>query len=88
MSNLTLGADILTGWEVYSLSIDQAVSQGLLWEMGSREAGIPPPSPLSVPSFYGGTFVIPDGIPDLPQDTYIQFPDWRKVRFYLFLRRF
>uniref|UniRef100_A0A674ELY1 Beta-galactosidase n=1 Tax=Salmo trutta TaxID=8032 RepID=A0A674ELY1_SALTR len=78
VSNLTLGADILTGWEVYSLSIDQAVSQGLLWEMGSREAGTPPPSPLSVPSFYGGTFVIPDGIPDLPQDTYIQFPDWRK----------
>uniref|UniRef100_A0AAZ3R5Z9 Beta-galactosidase n=1 Tax=Oncorhynchus tshawytscha TaxID=74940 RepID=A0AAZ3R5Z9_ONCTS len=78
VSNLTLGADILTGWEVYSLSIDQAVSQGLLWEMGSRVAGTPPPSPLSVPSFYGGTFVIPDGIPDLPQDTYIQFPDWRK----------
>ncbi|CAB1328148.1 unnamed protein product [Coregonus sp. 'balchen'] len=78
VSNLTLGADILTGWAVYSLSIDQAVSQGLLWEMGSREAGPPPPSPLSVPSFYGGTFVIPGGIPDLPQDTYIQFPDWRK----------
>ncbi|KAK6324957.1 hypothetical protein J4Q44_G00042990 [Coregonus suidteri] len=69
VSNLTLGADILTGWAVYSLSIDQAVSQGLLWEMGSREAGPPPPSPLSVPSFYGGTFVIPGGIPDLPQDT-------------------
>ncbi|XP_071263288.1 beta-galactosidase [Salvelinus alpinus] len=78
VSNLTLGADILTGWEVYSLSIEQAVSQGLLWEMGSMEAGTPPPSPLSVPSFYGGTFVIPDGIPDLPQDTYIHFPDWRK----------
>uniref|UniRef100_A0A4W5LTR8 Beta-galactosidase n=1 Tax=Hucho hucho TaxID=62062 RepID=A0A4W5LTR8_9TELE len=78
VSNLTLGADILTGWAVYSLSIDQAVSQGLLWEMSSREAGTPPPSPLSIPSFYGGTFVIPDGIPDMPQDTYIQFPDWRK----------
>uniref|UniRef100_A0A6Q2XP89 Beta-galactosidase n=1 Tax=Esox lucius TaxID=8010 RepID=A0A6Q2XP89_ESOLU len=78
VSNLTLGADTLTGWAIYSLSIDQAVSQGLLWEPGSGEAAPPPPSPLSVPTFYGGAFVIPDGIPDLPQDSYIRFPNWRK----------
>uniref|UniRef100_A0A672LE05 Beta-galactosidase n=1 Tax=Sinocyclocheilus grahami TaxID=75366 RepID=A0A672LE05_SINGR len=36
------------------------------------------PPALSPPTFYAGSFIIPNGIPDLPQDTYIQFPNWRK----------
>ncbi|XP_026876238.2 beta-galactosidase [Electrophorus electricus] len=83
VSNLTLGADTLTNWTVYSLSIDEAVRDGLIWEAGVRRASSsanpsPPPAALSQPTFYGGTFQIPDGIPDLPQDTYLQFPNWSK----------
>lgn len=76
VSNLTLGKDTLTGWTMYSLSIDEAVSQGLL---GETKPTVPsPPAALSLPTFYEGSFVIPDGIPDLPQDTYIKLPKWRK----------
>ncbi|XP_051993440.1 beta-galactosidase [Xyrauchen texanus] len=80
--NLTLGADVLGNWTVFALSIDEAVSQGLLTahrrsDSTSSFTTSPPPA-LSPPTFYSGTFKIPDGIPDLPQDTYIQFPNWRK----------
>ncbi|KAI4833220.1 hypothetical protein KUCAC02_016133 [Chaenocephalus aceratus] len=76
VSNLTLGKDTLTGWTMYSLSIDEAVSQGLL---GETKPTVPsPPAALSLPTFYEGSFIIPDGIPDLPQDTYIKLPKWRK----------
>ncbi|XP_036394746.1 beta-galactosidase [Megalops cyprinoides] len=76
VSNLTLGSEVLRDWVVYSLAIDEAVSKGLLHEDASLEAA--PPSHLSTPTFYAGSFSIPDGIPDLPQDTYIQFPGWGK----------
>ncbi|XP_027139576.1 beta-galactosidase [Larimichthys crocea] len=76
VSNLTLGANTLDNWIMYSLSIDEAISQGLLGETKPREA--PQPATLSLPTFYKGTFIIPDGIPDLPQDTYIKLPKWRK----------
>ncbi|KAM4604034.1 beta-galactosidase [Polymixia lowei] len=78
VSNLTLGKDLLTGWTMYSLSIDEAVRQGLLEEAEPAATDAPQPATFSPPAFYRGTFVIPDGIPDLPQDTYIQFPAWRK----------
>ncbi|TKS68271.1 Beta-galactosidase [Collichthys lucidus] len=67
VSNLTLGANTLDNWIMYSLSIDEAISQGLLGETKPRDA--PQPATLSLPTFYEGTFIIPDGIPDLPQDT-------------------
>ncbi|XP_029356614.1 beta-galactosidase [Echeneis naucrates] len=78
VSNLTLGKDTLTGWTMYSLSTDEAVSQGLLGEEESTTTGPPQPTALALPAFYGGSFIIPDGIPDLPQDTYIKLPKWRK----------
>ncbi|XP_074546450.1 beta-galactosidase [Halichoeres trimaculatus] len=77
VSNLTLGSESLIGWTMYSLSIDEAVSQGLLGET-QPTAPPPPPTNLSLPAFYEGSFIIPDGIPDLPQDTYIKLPEWRK----------
>lgn len=77
VTNLTLGKDTLSGWTMYSLSIDEAVRQGLLTETRATET--PQPSAFSLPTFYQGSFVIPDGIPDLPQDTYIKLPNWRKV---------
>lgn len=79
VSNMTLGANTLTGWTMYSLSIDKAVSQGILWERERTSTDPPHPAPLSPPVFYWGTFSIPDGIPDLPQDTYIKLPKWRKA---------
>nr|XP_046273224.1 beta-galactosidase [Scatophagus argus] len=72
VSNLTLGTETLHDWTMYSLSVDEAVSQGLLNETNPTDA------PLSLPAFYQGSFIIPDGIPDLPQDTYIKLPNWRK----------
>ncbi|XP_066506652.1 beta-galactosidase isoform X2 [Hoplias malabaricus] len=76
VTNLTLGTNILGNWTIYSLSIDEAVKQGLLWNTGSLQNSAP--TVLSPPAFYSGSFSIPDDIPDLPQDTYIQFPDWKK----------
>uniref|UniRef100_A0A671S107 Beta-galactosidase n=1 Tax=Sinocyclocheilus anshuiensis TaxID=1608454 RepID=A0A671S107_9TELE len=81
--NLTLGADVLGNWTVYSLSIDEAVREGLLSASSgfistSTSFTTSSPPALSPPTFYAGSFIIPDGIPDLPQDTYIQFPNWRK----------
>uniref|UniRef100_A0A673AF53 Beta-galactosidase n=1 Tax=Sphaeramia orbicularis TaxID=375764 RepID=A0A673AF53_9TELE len=76
VSNLTLGADVLTGWTMYSLSIDEAVSQGVLGKFTTPHP--PQPATLAPPTFYQGSFIIPDGIPDLPQDTYIQLPQWNK----------
>lgn len=76
VSNLTLGKDTLTGWTMYSLSIDEAVSQGLLGK--TKPTDPPQPTAHSLPAFYEGSFIIPDGIPDLPQDTYIKLPKWRK----------
>lgn len=77
VTNLTLASDTLSGWTMFSLSIDEAVSRGLLFEPKATEA--PQPTAFSLPTFYQGSFVIADGIPDLPQDTYIKLPKWRKA---------
>ncbi|XP_033820931.1 beta-galactosidase [Periophthalmus magnuspinnatus] len=81
VSNMTLGADVLTGWTMYSLNIDEAVSQGVLGKSVSSDP--PQPSTLSLPTFYGGSFVIPDGIPALPQDSYIKLPNWTKGQIWI-----
>lgn len=78
VSNLTLGPTILSKWTMYSLSVDEAVKEGLLGEVEATDR--PEPAALSLPTFYQGSFIIPDGIPDLPQDTYIKLPGWRKAR--------
>lgn len=80
VSTLNLGSAPLTNWTMYSLSIDEAVSKGLLGATGATQGGPLQTVALSPPTFYGGSFIIPDGIPDLPQDTYIQLPKWRKAR--------
>lgn len=62
---------------MFSLSIDEVVSQGLL--VGTKAPQAPQPADISLPTFYQGSFIIPDGIPDLPQDTYVKLPKWRKA---------
>lgn len=76
VSNITLGGEILTDWEMYPLDIDKAVSQGLRNKTSGNVLS------YEEPSFYTGSFSIPSGIPDLPQDTYVQFPGWTKVIFH------
>ncbi|XP_058496368.1 beta-galactosidase-like [Solea solea] len=83
VSNLTLGKDTLTDWTMYSLSIDEAINQGLITGTEPTPADPPQPVALSPPTFYSGSFVIPDGIPDLPQDTYIKLPKWRKGQIWI-----
>ncbi|KAH0627216.1 hypothetical protein JD844_002705, partial [Phrynosoma platyrhinos] len=72
-SNITLAEEILTDWEIYPLDIDSAVGQGIINGMSGGNS-----SNYEVPAFYIGSFSIPSGIPDLPQDTYITFPGWTK----------
>lgn len=79
VTNLTLGEYVLTDWTMYSLSIDEAINQGIIDEDGAAPEDPPQPAALSLPTFYRGSFIIPDGIPDLPQDTYIKLPSWRKA---------
>lgn len=83
VSNMTLGSEWLTGWTMYSLSIDEAVSQGLLGETQPTQTPPLKPGALSPPAFYAGSFIIPDGIPDLPQDTYVNLPNWKKGQIWI-----
>ncbi|KAJ8290802.1 hypothetical protein GJAV_G00017740 [Gymnothorax javanicus] len=76
VSNLTLGSQVLMNWIVYSLSIDEAVSKGLLHSRASQWT--PSPKNHSTPTFFAGSFSIPSGIPSLPQDTYIKLSNWGK----------
>ncbi|XP_053713434.1 beta-galactosidase [Synchiropus splendidus] len=81
VTNLTLGKDVLSGWTIFSLSVDEAVSQGLLGQTVSGDGQNP--SKFSLPTFYGGTFTIPSDIPDLPQDSYVKLPQWSKGQIWI-----
>ncbi|VTJ66504.1 Hypothetical predicted protein [Marmota monax] len=83
VSNLTLGSSILTNWTIFPLGTEDAVRSHLQgW--GGQDAGChyencTDSSPnYTLPAFYVGNFSIPSGIPDLPQDTFIQFSGWTK----------
>lgn len=78
LTNLTLDGEILANWTMYPLDVDIAVIGGLLLETSSVKT-----SNSSSPSFYKGSFVIPSGIPDLPQDTFIKFPGWTKGQIWI-----
>uniref|UniRef100_A0A8C5T6T5 Beta-galactosidase n=1 Tax=Malurus cyaneus samueli TaxID=2593467 RepID=A0A8C5T6T5_9PASS len=83
VSNLTLAEDTLVEWEIYPLNIDGAVNYDVLdlFHHPERSAG----NTLSyeVPTFYTGSLTIPGGIPDLPQDTYVNFPGWTKGQIWI-----
>ncbi|XP_068942233.1 beta-galactosidase isoform X2 [Petaurus breviceps papuanus] len=74
LSNLTLGSVILKDWLIFPLDMEGALQHYL----SSSAACSENPSSSTLPSFYVGHFSIPSGIPDLPQDTYIQFSSWTK----------
>ncbi|XP_069766236.1 beta-galactosidase isoform X2 [Narcine bancroftii] len=77
VTNLTLASQILINWTIFSLNIDKAVSNGLLNNL-QKLVGHSATTEVNVPSFYLGSFVIPSGIPDLPQDAYLKLPGWSK----------
>ncbi|XP_066207042.1 beta-galactosidase [Saccopteryx leptura] len=82
ISNLTLNSSVLTDWTIFPLDIEDAVRHLEGWHGDDRscrgEACAHSPSNYTLPTFYVGNFSIPTGIPDLPQDTFIQFPGWTK----------
>ncbi|KAM9601269.1 beta-galactosidase isoform 1-T1 [Trichechus inunguis] len=83
ISNLTLGCSILTDWLIFPLNAENAVRGHLGGWGGHGNSCHVEPEPHSssnftLPAFYVGNFSIPAGIPDLPQDTFIQFPGWTK----------
>nr|XP_009237513.2 beta-galactosidase isoform X4 [Pongo abelii] len=83
VSNLTLSSNILTDWTIFPLDTEDAV-RSHLGGWGHRDSGhhdeawAHSSSNYTLPAFYVGNFSIPSGIPDLPQDTFIQFPGWTK----------
>ncbi|KAM8759396.1 beta-galactosidase isoform 2-T2 [Rhynchonycteris naso] len=82
ISNLTLNSSVLTDWMIFPLDIEDAVRHLGDWHGGDRschgEACAHSPANYTLPTFYVGNFSIPTSIPDLPQDTFIQFPGWTK----------
>uniref|UniRef100_G1PQ15 Beta-galactosidase n=1 Tax=Myotis lucifugus TaxID=59463 RepID=G1PQ15_MYOLU len=81
ISNLTLNSSILTDWMIFPLDIENAVYHLGGWhdnDRSYRSKACAHSSNYTLPAFYVGNFSIPSGIPDLPQDTFIQFPGWTK----------
>ncbi|KAM5315590.1 beta-galactosidase isoform 2-T2 [Glossophaga mutica] len=82
ISNLTLNSNVLTDWMMFPLDTENAVCHLGGWHGNDGscpgKACAPSSSNYTVPAFYVGNFSIPSGIPDLPQDTFIQFPGWTK----------
>ncbi|CAH2283499.1 beta-galactosidase isoform X2 [Pelobates cultripes] len=79
LTNVTIKGRTLANWTMYPLDIDTAVINGLL----SKTSGLNTCN-FTAPTFYKGELIIPSGIPDLPQDTFIKFTGWAKVC-YLFI---
>ncbi|XP_010627955.1 beta-galactosidase isoform X3 [Fukomys damarensis] len=85
VSNMTLGSHILTNWTIFPLDAEEAV-RSHLGSWGGHDARhhaehcAHGSANRTLPAFYVGSFSIPSGIPDLPQDTFIHFPGWTKMR--------
>ncbi|KAM4608570.1 beta-galactosidase-1-like protein [Polymixia lowei] len=74
LSNLILGEDVLTNWEIYPLDIDGAIAGGWPHSDNQRSSSVPKTDPLFGPVFYMGTLE-PNG---LAWDTFIKLSEWTK----------
>ncbi|NXF52468.1 BGAL galactosidase, partial [Oceanites oceanicus] len=83
VSNLTLDQDILVEWEIYPLDIDGTVNHDINGYLDERKRSVGNPLSYEAPTFYTGRLSIPGGIPDLPQDTYVEFPGWTKGQIWI-----
>ncbi|XP_053323139.1 beta-galactosidase [Spea bombifrons] len=78
LTNLTLNGDILANWTMYPLDIDSAIIGELLSKASALKT-----DNIPSPAFYKGSLAIPEGIPDLPQDTFIKFTGWTKGQIWI-----
>ena len=80
LSNLILGKDILTDWNIYPLDIDGAIARG--WPHSGNQLSFPDLEKVSSagPAFYMGTLK-PNG---LARDTFIKLNQWVKVMWIVF----
>ncbi|CAH2283496.1 beta-galactosidase isoform X2 [Pelobates cultripes] len=78
LTNVTIKGRTLANWTMYPLDIDTAVINGLL----SKTSGLNTCN-FTAPTFYKGELIIPSGIPDLPQDTFIKFTGWAKGQIWI-----
>ncbi|KFP87948.1 Beta-galactosidase, partial [Acanthisitta chloris] len=83
ISNLTLDEDTLVEWEIYPLDIDGAVNYGINGHLNQPKTSVGNPLSYELPAFYTGSLLIPGEIPDLPQDTYVNFPGWTKGQIWI-----
>uniref|UniRef100_A0A8C7KBM5 Galactosidase, beta 1-like n=1 Tax=Oncorhynchus kisutch TaxID=8019 RepID=A0A8C7KBM5_ONCKI len=74
LSNLILGKDVLTDWQIYRLDIDGAIASG--WPQSGQRRSSPNPvrGPSDGPVFYQGTLP-PNG---LAWDTFLRLNEWTK----------
>uniref|UniRef100_A0A4W5LFX6 Galactosidase, beta 1-like n=1 Tax=Hucho hucho TaxID=62062 RepID=A0A4W5LFX6_9TELE len=74
LSNLILGNDVLTDWQIYPLDIDGAIASG--WPQSGQRRSPPDPDrgPSDGPVFYQGTLP-PNG---LAWDTFLRLNEWTK----------
>nr|XP_033786323.1 LOW QUALITY PROTEIN: beta-galactosidase-like [Geotrypetes seraphini] len=81
VTNVTLGNNTLSNWSIFPLDIDSAILHGL--QNRSPASQLFSDAQLLAPAFYTGSFSIPSGIPDLPQDSYVKFPGWNKGQIWI-----
>uniref|UniRef100_A0A8C4QI85 Beta-galactosidase n=2 Tax=Eptatretus burgeri TaxID=7764 RepID=A0A8C4QI85_EPTBU len=78
-SNLTLGMNVIKNWTMYILDLDSAVASGLI----GLEKHITTFRATFSPTFYFGSFTIPEEIPYLPMDSFLKFTGWTKGQVWL-----
>ncbi|NXI42276.1 BGAL galactosidase, partial [Galbula dea] len=83
VSNVTLDEEVLVEWEIYPLDIDGAVNRDIDDYLDQPKSSDDNPLSYEAPTFYTGRLLIPEGIPDLPQDTYVKFPGWTKGQIWI-----
>ncbi|XP_034549722.1 beta-galactosidase-1-like protein [Notolabrus celidotus] len=74
LSNLYLGKDLLTDWQIYPLDIDGAIAAGWPHSDSEKSFTTPRKEPLVGPVFYSGTLK-PNG---LSWDTFLKLHEWTK----------
>lgn len=78
ISSMTLNSTILTNWTIFPLDTE-AVARSHLGGWEAHDKGhYGGNGSFMLPTFYTGSFSIPSGIPDLPQDTFISLTGWTK----------
>lgn len=74
LSDLILGKDVLTDWNIYPLDIDGAIAGGWPFSDSNPSTSFTKKEPARGPTFYMGTFP-PNG---LSWDTFLKLHEWTK----------